>query len=83
MKLPALLPSADWLNTEDAAERLCIDRRTLLKVGGDQTVRHIGDRDGYLWWKRDVQQLAGIRKRFKVSLNVALRIMAAERPGNA
>lgn len=83
---PAAL-AEDWISTEQAAEMLCVDYKALLKVRC-QTIRHVpvaaaGRGYRYTWWRRDVEDLARLRKKANISLNVALRIMAAERPRNA
>lgn len=85
----------DWITTEHAAALLGVTFQTILKVcARDQTVRNIivpinrpdrpnarGNINGeHLWWSRDVQDLAVIKERASLSLNAALRVMAAQRP---
>lgn len=77
-------PESNWISTEDAADLLCVERTYLLKVQPGVLRRTaLGEpgksarRHGYVWWKPDIEDLARLRKGAHLSLNVALRVLAA------
>lgn len=85
--LGILAPDADWLDTDDAAQLLCVRRDTLFSGELSQVIRcrsrsrkGKGPRGcGLLWSREDLERVMQIRRCCRIGLAAAARVMAALR----
>lgn len=82
-----LHPDRDWLTTEQAAEILCVEPKSVIRVAN--SARHVTRTEkatargtGYLWWRPDLEAMARIRRSARISMTSASRVLAAVLSGD-
>lgn len=89
MRMNRRQPDHDWMTSEAAAAVLCVARGMLYQHRVHDTIQcrsrsrrsDNAQGTGRLWWRRDVEAIAKIKRECGLGLSGALRVFAAQREG--